>query len=303
MKTIILLGGLFSSFSSLPLEQSGFQWGYGYDNGPNVWGTHFPQCNGYRQSPIALPTNVANSSQLQRIEFHDYIHDYYNLSFVNDGDAIKFYLRGSERPSLSGSVFGNQMRYKLDQIILRFGSHNGAGSEHRMNGKDYPGEDQRIWFNGEFDSLEDALKVPGNVAITAHMFEISPEDTPYLAPAVNGVTQINGTDKSIDFVHKFAVEEDYRINNITIDSNGIERCVNCDYYFYEGSLSYPPCTEGVYWHIYMDPYPVSERQLKVLRSVVSPGDFKIMSDNFRNLQPVNFRDVLQYREKLDLIGH
>ena len=43
---------------SAPATAEDFHWGYGADNGPAVWGEHFPGCNGLSQSPINLDSST-----------------------------------------------------------------------------------------------------------------------------------------------------------------------------------------------------------------------------------------------------
>ena len=67
-----------------------------------------------------------------------------------------------------------------------------------------------------------------------------------------------------------------------------------DFYFYNGSLTTPGCNEGLNWHVFTDTIPISKEQLVMLRSVVSSQSEKI-SENYRFIQPLNDRKVLQYR--------
>lgn len=292
MRVVCLLGFLWS----ISLEVEGyknqeFPWGYEKYNGPDVWGDHFPQCNGYKQSGIILPTVPADDPILNRIEYHD-AEKSYDSELMNDGKAIQTRIIDSKRPSISGSLFGANQRYLLDFGILRVGCQDHPGSEHGMNGKQYPGEKQEFWYNSKFASFEDALKVPGNVAVTSQLIEISGKDNPALYGLGSSLSNINGTAKPHRYSHKFMVNlHIYKKNTI-----GNKICVNCDYYFYRGSLAYPPCTEGVLWHVYMDTFKISESQMNVLRSVVSSDTGKPMVNNNRNPQPVNFRDILQHRE-------
>jgi carbonic anhydrase len=52
-----------------------------------------------------------------------------------------------------------------------------------------------------------------------------------------------------------------------------------------GSLTAPPCTEGVEWLILKEPISVSTEQLAVYK--------KSFSDNARAAQPVNRRPILE----------
>ena len=60
--------------------------------------------------------------------------------------------------------------------------------------------------------------------------------------------------------------------------------VSKGYYRYEGSLTAPPCTEGVLWLVMKQPLEVSAAQLAALR--------RLFPDNARPTQPLHGREVL-----------
>jgi hypothetical protein len=57
------------------------------------------------------------------------------------------------------------------------------------------------------------------------------------------------------------------------------------YYHYTGSLTTPPCTEGVMWYVLSTPLMMSRVQLDAFRT--------IMSNNARPVQPLHQRSVAQ----------
>ncbi|MDR6208296.1 carbonic anhydrase [Paraburkholderia graminis] len=74
-----------------------------------------------------------------------------------------------------------------------------------------------------------------------------------------------------------------------IDSVQIDRSAllpkKLSYYTYSGSLTTPPCSEGVIWIELKQPVSVSPRQLNAMR--------KLYSHNQRPVQPLNGREVLE----------
>ena len=63
---------------------------------------------------------------------------------------------------------------------------------------------------------------------------------------------------------------------------------NKSYYNYKGSLTTPPCSEVVNWHVLKTPVTASKEQIKKFS--------KILNRNFRPIQPLNNRTVKVYSE-------
>ncbi len=59
-----------------------------------------------------------------------------------------------------------------------------------------------------------------------------------------------------------------------------------DFYAYSGSLTAPPCTEGVTWMVYSAPMSISAEQADAFERLVGP--------NARPLQPTHDRDFFHY---------
>jgi carbonic anhydrase len=60
------------------------------------------------------------------------------------------------------------------------------------------------------------------------------------------------------------------------------------YYTFLGSLTTPPCTEGVTWYVVKSPMEISTEQLDWFK--------KLYPLNARPIQPVNGRTILQTRD-------
>ncbi len=63
---------------------------------------------------------------------------------------------------------------------------------------------------------------------------------------------------------------------------------NKTYYYYDGSLTTPPCSEVVSWYVLKAPVSASKEQVKQFSS--------ILNNNYRPIQPLNGREVLLFEE-------
>ena len=61
---------------------------------------------------------------------------------------------------------------------------------------------------------------------------------------------------------------------------------NQDYFRFNGSLTTPPCTEGVRWFVFKEPVAIAKEQIETFAKLMG-------GDNNRPVQPVNARPVLQ----------
>eukprot|EP01023_Acetabularia_acetabulum_P014605 TRINITY_DN1713_c1_g1_i1.p1 TRINITY_DN1713_c1_g1~~TRINITY_DN1713_c1_g1_i1.p1 ORF type:complete len:325 (-),score=81.06 TRINITY_DN1713_c1_g1_i1:392-1366(-) len=68
---------------------------------------------------------------------------------------------------------------------------------------------------------------------------------------------------------------------------------NPRYMLYSGSLTTPPCTEGVLWHVIQEPVPVSIAQVAALQNAIGFAHEGLVRNN-RRIQPVNDREMIYH---------
>ena len=143
-------------------------------------------------------------------------------------------------------------RYDLKQF------HFHSPSENRIDGKSYPLEAHFVHADAQ-----------GHLAVVAVMFQLG-EENKALDEAWN-VLPMHSGDHHV--MHKTVLAGDL----LPRDKS---------YYRYDGSLTTPPCSEGVVWLVMKTPLQVSQAQLdKFSQAVHGP--------NNRPLQALNGRVVLQ----------
>ncbi|KAJ1392213.1 Carbonic anhydrase, alpha-class, conserved site [Sesbania bispinosa] len=108
------------------------------------------------------------------------------------------------------------------------------------------------------------------------------------SPKINGKSKIAVLSKHI----KSMVDEEAERSIGVIDPSEI-KLGGKKYYRYMGSLTVPPCTEGVIWTINKKIRSVSKAQIKLLREAVHDHAEK----NARPIQPLNRRGIQLYGPK------
>lgn len=136
--------------------------------------------------------------------------------------------------------------------------HFHVPSENHINGKSYPMEAHLVHSDKD-----------GNLAVVALMFKEGAENK-VLAKIWSLMPENAG--------EKIALPSLYNVAQLLPS--------NKSYYFFNGSLTTPPCTEGVRWLVLKTPVSVSKEQVEAFAHVIH-------HPNNRPVQPVNARPVLQ----------
>lgn len=164
---------------------------------------------------------------------------------INNGHTIQANVSGQNTLDIEGETF----------TLKQFHFH--TPSENTIKGKQFPLEVHFVHASSQ-----------GQLAVIAAMFETGPRGNATLGNLLNSLPETGET----------------RIPGATINPADLlprER----DYYRFSGSLTTPPCTEGVRWYVLKEPQASSPAQTTALH--------EIMGDNARPVQPLNARVILQ----------
>jgi carbonic anhydrase len=175
------------------------------------------------------------------------------LQFNYDGKVISFLNNGH---TLQTSLEGNNT-LKVDGkdfTLKQFHFH--TPSENHVDGKEYPLEAHFV------HSDED-----GNLAVVAVFFKVG-EANPALAKLLQNIP-----DKEQNVAIKAPFDADALIP------------MDKEYYRFNGSLTTPPCSEGVRWLVLKEAQSISPEQVKEFA--------KVMGANNRPIQALNARMVLE----------
>lgn len=142
-------------------------------------------------------------------------------------------------------------RYELKQF------HFHSGSEHTVDGKRYDMELHLVHANRS-----------GELAVVGVLFEKG-ADNAFLRELWKWLPKESG---------QRVVSEKTRINVAAV----LPTSKAC--YVYDGSLTTPPCTEGVGWYVLSRPVSISAAQLDVFQA--------LYKGNYRPVQPLNGRTLL-----------
>lgn len=220
-------------------------WTYEGAEGPRVWGRLDPAwtvCStGHEQSPIDLGGAVA--AHKARID------ERFSASpFVlfHNGHTVQAALERPSELNVEGGRFA----------AVQFHFHH--PSEHTVNGKAYPAELHLVHKNAR-----------GELAVLGIFIAIAPEDNPAFEALVARLPHAAG-----DSV-RFSAPVD--LAGLLEDHAGEQENV----FSYHGSLTTPPCSEGVKWTVRARPMHASFRQMQRL--------VEVLGESARPVQPVHDR--------------
>ncbi|TCK57532.1 carbonic anhydrase [Flavobacterium sp. 90] len=245
----ILLGSVLMMFVACSdknntKEEEKKHWNYEGETGPEHWSEIDQNDCGGSAQSPIDIINTETDKTLLPIDFH-YNEKTKIHDIINNGHSIQVDFEPDDYIMINGD------KYELKQF------HFHEPAEHTIRGVRYPLVIHMVHMNKD-----------GKYAVVAIMAQ---EDQ-----------EIN---EAFEFLDKFLplkvnesikVNEDFNINKVLPE--------NQTYYTYTGSLTTPPCTEGVQWYILKNPVGVSSKIIEDLRKIMP-------INNFRNVQPLNGRII------------
>lgn len=246
MKKLLLVAGAL--FLSSAVSFAGAHWGYTGKGAPQYWGDLSPEYRLCKEGKNQSPVDISEESTVKACLYPIEVNYSKGASYVlNNGHTIKVVVKGKEN-----YVLIDGKKFYLKQF------HFHAPSEHTVNGEHYP-------FEAHFVNVDKE----GNIAVLGVFFKVGApnpeiEKVWYAMPSQVG--------------QKRKLKHTVNIGDLLPD--------NRDYYRYSGSLTTPPCTEGVRWIVFKEPLEISQEQLDRFQKTLGVK-------NNRPVQPINARKIMK----------
>ena len=237
---------IYSDGETTPETEDKKMWSYQGETSPEHWEEieHNSECGGQRQSPINIIDFNATPSKNTGGLELYYSSEIHLKKAVNNGYTVKFEFMPGDSILYNGDI------YNLVQI--HFHEH----AEHLISGIVYPIEIHFVHVNKSGDIT--VLAVLGKEGHESQIIELLESFLPLKM----------GDSKTID---------------VMCDLNEMLP-VDRTFYSYSGSLTTPPCTEGVNWVVFKEPIVLSLDEVEKLRE-------NMPLNNYRLEQPLNGRVV------------
>ncbi|QOY55729.1 carbonic anhydrase family protein [Candidatus Sulfurimonas marisnigri] len=248
----VLKGGLVAAALSTTLLAGvhGTHWGYTGHEGPENWGNLDPKnfmCkDGRNQSPI----NIEERSIVTTTKGLDKIKFNYATeaeNVVNNGHTIQVNVKSGSSINVDG------IEFNLKQF------HFHTPSENQIESKHFPLEAHFVHVSED-----------GQLAVVALMFEDGKENKK-IKKIWDHMSEHAGETKGCG-THAVAPKDFLPSKK--------------DYYRFDGSLTTPPCSEGVRWFVFQNYTYVNKEQVKKFAEIMGGKDN-------RPIQPINARKVLK----------
>ncbi|KAI4929430.1 uncharacterized protein J4E92_005094 [Alternaria infectoria] len=207
--------------------------GYGPMNGPFNWASLAPEneaCkSGMNQSPINIDATITAASGRPVLDIPDA-----EVIFENLGTTIEVVVNGTT------SYAGTNFR------LVQFHMH--TPSEHHINDE---------YFPLEIHMVHQGVDDESQLAVIALMFEISSGDSASMIQSLSSSLADIATPGT-----KTTISSGIDFTDV------VETLKTSDIQTYSGSLTTPPCAEGVTFLIVKDPLPVSVEDFNAIKKIV-----------------------------------
>ena len=229
-------------------------WHYDGAEGPERWGTLSPKfaaCGeGKAQSPVDIGDTVTNSdTTLLKMAFPPaalkIAHHEHVADGINNGHTIQINYAGADTLTIASDQYA----------LVQYHFHN--PSEHTIKGKHFPMEMHLVHKSSS-----------GKLAVVGVLIEEGAHNAAF-DPIWKNLPTRKG------------VETHYQA--VTVDVDALLPKSRRSYR-YDGSLTTPPCSEGVRWIVMTTPIQLAADQIRAFTAIIH--------DNNRPTQPLHNRSVI-----------
>ncbi|WP_456458531.1 carbonic anhydrase [Nitratifractor sp.] len=242
----ILLAGALCVTIATASEHS-IRWGYTAEGAPEHWGDLAPEFYMCKEGKNQAPIDILIDKAYATTLKPIQFH-YYAASneVLNNGHTEQVNIQSGSYIVVDG------MKFELKQF------HFHTPSENTINGRSFPLEAHFVHLDKE-----------GNIAVVALMFEYG------------------NSNKVLEKIWSVMPEKEGK-KSLTLSGDDIEKLLPKDrsYYRFNGSLTTPPCSEGVRWFVLKTPVKVSREQVEKFAKIMK-------YPNNRPVQPINARVILK----------
>jgi carbonic anhydrase len=227
------------------LAQESVRWSYEGESGPEHWGDLSPDFAACAKGVEQSPVDIPASAPVNPANI-GFNYQPKALEIFNNGHTVQVDYANSSWITLDGT------NYSLVQF------HFHAASEHAIGGAHAPLELHLVHKN-----------IRGGLAVVGVLLKAGAENPAYAPIMQNLPTQVS--------------QQSTLVRGVTVDANQLLPAQR-GYWRYNGSLTTPPCTEGVKWLVMTTPVELSEAQIAAFTN--------IFKSDARPVQPFNARTFL-----------
>ncbi|NOQ34442.1 MAG: hypothetical protein GQ569_00920 [Methylococcaceae bacterium] len=221
-------------------------WSYAGNTAPQHWGSLSPEFATCGKGKNQSPIDIQDSLDA-KLPPISFSYSTKATEIVNNGHTIQVNIAAGSYIQVDGQSF------ELKQF------HFHTPSENEINSQSFP-------LEAHFVHADDS----GNLAVVAVMFKQGEENS-----LLKTVLSSMPSEKN----------KKNNLANMPIDYAKMLPS-NKDYYRYNGSLTTPPCSEGVRWLVFKNPVSIIDAQTQQFETVLHHG-------NNRPTQPLNARIIIE----------
>ncbi|CAF3375701.1 unnamed protein product [Rotaria sp. Silwood2] len=245
------------------LDEFDERWDY---DDPSKWSEQYPAAKGHCQSPINIKFGETVKQEYPSFTFSPKYKDRLLFTLRNTSKKLTVTLAKKQHNKNQTDLWvtggGLNGTFHFVNFHLHWGNNDRHGSEHEFNGYRFPAEAHFVFKN--FANQE--------IAVFAFFLNVSgrfdDENTEWKKYA-DATCLLKNSGDTYDCIFNLS---------------HLMQIENKKFFRYMGSLTAPPCTEGIIWSVFFNIVPIAEHSLNLLRN-------NVIRTAFRPVQSINDRII------------